>query len=109
MSGWLHGGEHPELPFSQNGTSLEAAQAAENSAGGTRARVLALIRSSGEEGHTDDEIEAALEMRHQSASARRRELVLNGSIVWSGRKRKTRSGCNANVWTAVCAAGEPVE
>ncbi len=52
-------------------------------------------------GRTDDEIEQALNMRHQTVSARRRELVLAGKVVDSGRTRKTRSGCKATVWVTV--------
>ena len=49
-------------------------------------------------GLTDDDIEDELLMRHQTASARRRELVLQGKVVDSGRKRPTRSGRLATVW-----------
>ena len=54
-----------------------------------------------DEGATDDELERLLRMRHQTASARRRELVLLGKVVDSGRTRKTRSGCKATVWVTV--------
>ncbi len=49
-------------------------------------------------GATDDEVEVALDMRHQTASARRRELVLSGAVHDSGERRNTRSGCAATVW-----------
>lgn len=49
-------------------------------------------------GATDDEIERLLDMRHQTVSARRRELVLAGLVVDSGRTRATRSGRQATVW-----------
>lgn len=52
-------------------------------------------------GATDDEMEAALGMRHQTLSARRRELVIKGLAIDSGDKRKTRSGRSATVWFAV--------
>ena len=51
-----------------------------------------------DEGATDDELERLLQLRHQTVSARRRELVLLGKVVDSGRTRKTRSGCKAKVW-----------
>ena len=63
-------------------------------------RVLAYIKSQGSWGATDDEIEQALDMKHQTASARRRELVLMDPprIIDSGGRRKTRSGRTAKVW-----------
>ena len=96
--GWIHGGAEPELPFSEPTTSLEAAVSLAARVHTMRGRVLELIASRGALGATDDEIEVSLDMRHQTASARRRELVLNGSIVFSGMKRKTRSRRNAQVW-----------
>ena len=48
-------------------------------------------------GATCDEIEAALNLRHQTASARIRELALAKRIKAKG-TRKTRSGRNADVW-----------
>ena len=47
---------------------------------------------------TDDEMEARMEMRHQTVSASRREAVKKGWVSPSGKKRPTRSGRNANVW-----------
>lgn len=49
-------------------------------------------------GATDDEIEQQLNLRHQTVSPRRRELVLLGKVVDSGRTRPTRSGRRATVW-----------
>lgn len=51
-------------------------------------------------GATDDELEAYLQIRHQTLSARRRELVQKGYIEASGKRRKTRSGRSATVWRA---------
>jgi predicted ArsR family transcriptional regulator len=45
-----------------------------------------------------DEVEAALGMRHQTASARFTELKRDGVIVHAGKWRKTRSGRYASVW-----------
>lgn len=64
-----------------------------------RARILVYIagrRDLG--GATCDEVEQALELSHQSASARMTELKAKGLIKLAG-KRKTRSGRNAGVWT----------
>jgi predicted RNA binding protein with dsRBD fold (UPF0201 family) len=61
-------------------------------------KVLDCIRACGEEGATDDEIEKILGMRHQTASARRRELVLGERIIDSGRVRFNESKRPATVW-----------
>ncbi len=92
----------PSLPFVTGSETSEAA------AGSMRARaphdeerVYSFIASQGKHGATDDEIERALKMRHQSASARRNGLVLKGRVVDSGLEpRKTRSGRGATVWVA---------
>ena len=49
-------------------------------------------------GATCDEAEAALGWRHQTVSARFRELELKGLIVKTQRKRATRSGRAARVY-----------
>lgn len=67
--------------------------------GQLRAKVLVYIagrRDLG--GATCDEVEQALGLSHQSASARMTELKARGLIKLAG-KRKTRSGRNAGVWT----------
>jgi len=94
--GWINGGTNPTLPFSDQDTSKEAAESMIGSAGSMRIKVYHAIANS-RSGLTDDEIEIQTGMRHQTASARRRELVLSGSIVPSGEKRKTRSGRQAVV------------
>jgi len=48
-------------------------------------------------GATCDDVEVALGMKHQTASARIRELAQIGLIASRG-VRKTRSGRNATVW-----------
>lgn len=48
-------------------------------------------------GATCDDVEVALGMKHQTVSARIRELVQMNLIVPRG-VRKTRSGRNATVW-----------
>ena len=56
------------------------------------------LRKAGSVGCTDDEIELATHLSHQTASARRRALVIKGCARDSGTKRKTRSGRSAVVW-----------
>lgn len=79
-------------------TSEAAARAKEPTEKTDEARVLAYIRQCGAAGATDDEIEVALGMRHQNASARRRALVLRGLVSASAARRRTRSGRKAIVW-----------
>ena len=77
-------------------TSQEAAESIAKDTNRLRALVLEEIRDAG--GLTCDEIEARLEMRHQTCSARVHELMAAGRIRDSGMRRKTRSGRNAVVW-----------
>lgn len=63
-----------------------------------RTRLLGFIRSRGAEGATADEIEHALEFPHQSASARISEMLRDGAIHDSGRRRKTHQGRAARVY-----------
>ena len=60
--------------------------------------VFNFLKKRGTKGATDDEIERHLNMRHQTASARRRTLVLKGRVSDSERERRTRSGRWATVW-----------
>jgi hypothetical protein len=64
-------------------------------------RVLDLLRTHPERGHTDDELEEWTGRTHQSVSAARRNGVIKGLIYDTGEKRKTRSGNDAIVWKAV--------
>ena len=77
-------------------TSEAAALSIEPLAGSLRAIVLSTLRVGG--AMTCDEIEVELAMRHQTASARIRELALAGHIYDDGQRRKTRSGRFAVVW-----------
>ena len=81
-------------------TSRAAADSIKHSAPSDKTRVFQFIVQCGKYGATDDEIESALNMRHQSASARRRNLELAGAVIKTDRKRKTRSGRSAYVYTA---------
>lgn len=100
-------GDQAEFPFGGlppfvkgSDTSLTAALSQRQSATGMRGRVLAYLRQVGEYGATDNEIETVFDLLHQTASARRRELVLQDLAYDSGRRRKTRSGRSAAVWVA---------
>jgi hypothetical protein len=63
---------------------------------GTKRRVIYDLLASAPS--TDDELEAATGWRHQTVSARRRELVMLGLVVDSGKRRETSSGRAATVW-----------
>jgi hypothetical protein len=107
--------KQPDLPGLGGGapyargsdTSREAAESIEPSAGTLRRMVLDEIAKVGPHGHTCDEIEALLDLRHQTASARVYELhrAIPPLIVDSGRRRLTRSGRKAVVWIAANRGG----
>ena len=82
-------------------TSMEAAESMIEPAKTMERRVLEYIGFMGECGATDDDIEQQLDMRHQTASARRRGLVLKGLVKDSGYKGRTRSGRRAIAWVLV--------
>lgn len=79
-------------------TSVEAAESMREGAAALRAKVYRCIAQA-KDGATCDEVEVALNLRHQTASARVNELMRSGEIVESGR-RPTRSGRRAIVWKA---------
>lgn len=81
-------------------TSLAAAEAIRPHAPRQQDLVLASIAARYSEGMTCDEVEVALSLSHQTASARIRDLVKAGAIVDSGQRRKTRSGRKAAVYVA---------
>lgn len=91
-------GQVPHVRESE--TSIAAASSIDASRKTMLAKVFSHIKSRGAHGATDDEIEIALDWRHQTVSARRRELVLGNHIVDSGERRATRSGRTASVWRA---------
>lgn len=86
------------VPFVRGSTtSLKAADSMREKAPSDQQRVYDYIVGTGERGATDDEIEVALELIHQNASARRRALELKGDIRKTIRSRRTRH----NRWAAV--------
>jgi hypothetical protein len=92
----FYGGAAPHV--ADSATSAAAAKSIDPTS--MAAQVLEFIRGR-VDGATDDEVERNLEMRHQTASARRRELVIKGLLVDSGRTRNTSSGRKATVWVPV--------
>lgn len=63
-----------------------------------RLRIVGYIAYRGQDGATCDEIEVALRLSHQTASARVTEAKARGEIVDSGSRRPTRSGRSAAVY-----------
>lgn len=90
----LFGGIPPYEKSSQ--TSKEAALSIQNDAKSLRSKIFNLIAQRG--GLTCDEVEEITGMRHQTASARIRELVLENKIRDSQKKRLTRSNRKAVVY-----------
>lgn len=93
----------PEFGPAHNGraTSRNAALMNKPTAGSQRDRVLLAIQgvcSRGFPGLTDEEIESITHMKHQTASARRRELVIGGFIKDSGQTKTNESGAQATLW-----------
>jgi len=85
-------------PHSDNDTSRGAAEAIAPHVSRLAEEVLEQIWLCGEEGSTCDEIEFLKDMKHQTVSARIRELKIKGRIKDSGLRRKTRSDRPAIVW-----------
>lgn len=90
-----YGGRAPSV---NTDTSRDAAASIQAVLGPLQLRVLRYIASCGKTGTTCDAAEAALSMRHQTCSARIRELALKDRIVDSGERRRTRSGRTAIVY-----------
>ena len=98
----------PNLPFVRGSdTSEDAAKSMKHIAPSDEARVYALFEKAGSYGVTDKEIELALGMIHESASARRNGLVLKGKVKNSGDKRRSPSGRKVTVW--ILGKGVPTE
>ncbi len=93
------------LPYVRGSeTSKAAADSMRTSAGSIKHRVYHFILKAGNQGATDDEIEIGLNLTHQTASARRRNLELAGALVKTDNKRPTRSNRLAYVYTAIPGA-----
>ncbi len=79
-------------------TSKEAAASIVPKLNNLEMKVYEYILVQGGTGSTCDEAEDALNMSHQTCSARFRGLVLKEAICDSGVKRPTRTGRNATVY-----------
>jgi hypothetical protein len=80
-------------------TSVEAFASVSSAVRGkVRKQVLDYVIQAGSNGATCDEVERALDLTHQSASARITELRKASRIYDSGLRRPTRSGRRARVY-----------
>lgn len=80
-------------------TSIQAHKSQKGKAPADASKILAyIIRGDRPNGATCDEIEVALSLSHQTASARVRDLFKAGNIRDSGIRRNTRTGRKATVW-----------
>lgn len=64
--------------------------------GTMRRQILDLVWIHG--GLADFQIEELLNMKHQTASASRRSLVIDGFLIDSGKTRKNESGNECTIW-----------
>ena len=87
-------------PYSDTGTSLEAAHAAVPRAVTDEQRVLEALRARPD---TDEGLGERLELAGNSVRPRRRSLVKKEKIEHGGEYRQTRSGRRAKVWRVVDA------
>ena len=92
----LYGGTPPHARGSD--TSRAAAESMRPKINQLQSMVLGAIRESGPTGLTCDQSEVDLGLRHQTASARIKELSQMGYIIDSEMRRYTRSGRRAVVW-----------
>ena len=92
------------LPFARGSdTSRAAAESMSEYAGVIRERVWKFIKSRGAYGATSDEVEEALDVPHQTISARINELENRDRLIDSGQRRRTRSDRDARVMVTLDA------
>lgn len=89
--------DQPSAPHNGTETSVEASEAIRSMTTSWRRKVFAVIADHHPDGITDEGIEQRLILKHQSASARRRELVLAGLIEPVGTAVNS-SGARAQLW-----------
>ena len=90
-----------KLPPSQPvETSQQAAQQILPVAGTIRAMIYKMIKDAGFRGVTDAEIQEACGLDGNTARPRRYELVNEGAVIDSGRKRTASNGRSSIVWIA---------
>jgi hypothetical protein len=95
-------------------TSHKSAKAIKKTVSRTMLKVWHAIKSAGDTGMTDDEIQHHMvHVLGQKVLAeggyrkRRSDLTALGFVVWNGHTRKSASGKDANVWIIDANKGEP--
>jgi len=105
---WLQnsfGVSEREMPLHNNtDTSIEAAESIMPFRGRDQFRIYLWIESQ-EAGATCCEVERALSMAHQTASARINDLLRANRVFDTGDRRKTKSGRPARVYKVVDREG----
>lgn len=87
----------------KDGSDTQQAGADAGSAEGRAAQrqmVYEAIKATGEEGVTDAELETTLGLDYNSFGPRRRELITEGRVIDSGRRRPGGKGVDVTVWVA---------
>jgi len=79
------------IPHNNTDTSMAAANRKAASVDIDRSRIVDHLNDAGAYGCTYDEIECSVGMLHQTASARLNDLQKFGSVIDSGKRRKTRT------------------
>jgi hypothetical protein len=79
-------------------TSRQAAEKFLPRSGTVRKQVYDLIKQAGDNGRTDYELEGIMKGKHQTVSASRRSLVVDGWLVDSGKTRMNSQGNECIVW-----------
>lgn len=92
--------ESPRKSPKRQETSIQAHESQKDKAPLDRVRLLDQIRKYAT-GISCDRLEVLLCMKHQTASARLRDLAIAGKIVDSGRRETTSTGRKAICWKAV--------
>lgn len=88
-------------PFSDDDTSLAAAESIEPQTGTIRQQVLAFVKEQGATGATCDEVIVGLGLPGNTVRPRLWELrILGLASDWNNGKRLTRSGRKARIWRA---------
>ena len=101
----LYNGAPPHQ--AESDTSAAAAFNILDSVNGMQKKVYDFISFCGKKGSTDAEIQECLDMTPSTQVPRRRELVLKGLVIDSGKRRKNPSGCNAVVWVKTTVPHPP--
>ena len=82
-------------------TSRKSAEKVLPNTGSIRRKVYDTIKSNDGYGYTDYELENVLKSSHQTVSASRRSLVIDGFLVDSGKTRKNENRNDCIVWVTV--------